>query len=159
MNLYTHTFEPLLVFTLTQALVELSLLLTWDFDFLHNLCGFVVDFYVDCDWIPMIIHLKNKGIFILNILGIISITNYFNLDKNKNSLYILMYLFFKAGLQVNCFVSHLQLFRYMNLETGFLVNWRKLYFPNHQTASIPRDRKRCTQRVRELFMSLFFYKL
>lgn len=42
---------------------------------------------------------------------------------------------------MNCFVSRHEHLAYGNLGAGFVVSWCKLYFTNHQAASIPRTSK------------------
>lgn len=56
-----------------------------------------------------------------------------------------MYLFFKGGLQVNWLVSHHELLGYISLGSGLVVSWCKLYFTNHQTASVPKISKKTSK--------------
>lgn len=39
------------------------LLLTCDFDFLHNLAGSIVDFHADSDWLSVVINLNLRKIY------------------------------------------------------------------------------------------------
>lgn len=76
----------------------------------------------------------------------------------KVSFYAFTDLFFKGGLQVNWLVSHHELLGNINLGSRLVGSRCKLYFTNHQTASVPKTRKkRQENRISEgwaLYMSL-----
>lgn len=48
------------------------------------------------------------------------------------------HLFLKGGLQVDRFVTHHELLGYFSLGSGLGARWCKLYFANHQAASVPK---------------------
>lgn len=131
-TMYDSLIFVSLLFRAVQTLL-IAMLFTCDFDFLHNLSGFVVDFYFDTDWISMVINLKIREFYF----------RYFTIIRIFMLCQIaLMYLFFKGGLQVNWFVSHHKLLGNVNLGSGLVGGWGKLYFTNHQTASVPKTRRK-----------------